>query len=214
MGVSKMSISQQVTLRPSQSYLFSYVWLAFELVGFNLMIHYFLPSNALFVLTLFMVCFARLYYWLDFSPESGFQTLFILGLIPLNWVVYRHGFSSHLLEVLLFYQLMFITLGSIRISRTNYFIAGSRLIIQLIRSKSFELDNARSFELRQHSRGKLLNFGCILVPIVESNNPKKRLLSTVLFHKRHDAIFSGFYRMDGIRNPKEVIQNLKNQTNL
>ena len=65
-----MSLAQHVTLRPSQSYLFSYVWLAFELVGFNLMIHYLLPSNALFVLTLFMVCFARLYYWLDFSPAN------------------------------------------------------------------------------------------------------------------------------------------------
>jgi hypothetical protein len=63
----------------------------------------------------------------------------------------------------------------------------------------------------QHSRGKLFNFGCILVPIVESNVAKNNLLSTVLFHKRHDAIFSGFYRMDGIRNPKEVIQNLKNK---
>lgn len=205
-----MSLSQDAILRPSQSYLFSYVWLAFELVGFNLMIHYFLPPNALFVLTLFVVCFARLYYWLDFSPESGFQTLFILGLIPLNWTVYDLGYSSHLLEVLLFYQLMFITLGSIRISRTNYFITRTRLIVQLIRTKSFEIDNSRPFELLQHSRGKLLNFGCILVPIIESKNPRKHRLSTVLFHKRYNERFSGYHRMDGIRNPKEVIQNLKN----
>ncbi len=208
-----MSISQHVTLRPSQSYLFSYVWLAFELFGFNLMIHYFLPVNSLIVVTLFMVCFARLYYWLDFSPETGFQTLFILGLIPLNWIVYHLGFSAHLLEILFFYQLILITLGSFRISRTKYFITGSRIIVQLIRSKSFELDNSRPVELQQHSRGKLLNFGCILVPIVESKKPRKHFLSTLLFHKRYNAIFSGFQRMDGIRNPKEVIQNLKKHTN-
>ena len=207
-----MSLAQHVTLRPSQSYLFSYVWLAFELVGFNLMIHYFLPSNALIVLTLFMICFARLYYWLDFSPESGFQTLFILGLIPLNWIVYHLGFSNHLLEVLLLYQLILITLGSIRISKTKYIITSSHIIVQLIRSKSFELDKTRPVELQQHSRGKLLNFGCLLVPIVESENPRKHFLSSLLFHKRYNAIFSGFQRMDGIQNPKEVIQNLKKHT--
>ena len=208
-----MSVFHHITVRPSQTYLFSYVWLAFELFAMNIIIHYYIPSNSLIVLTLFLLCFARLYYWLDFSTESGFQTFFILGLIPLNWIVYHLGFSDHLLEVLLLYQLILITLGSIRISKTKYFITSSHIIVHLIRSKSFELDVSRPFELKQHSRGKLLNFGCILVPIVESKNRKKHFLSTLVFHKRYNAIFSGFHRMVGIRNPKEVIQNLKNMLN-
>jgi type III secretory pathway component EscV len=158
-----------------------------------------------------MFCFARLYYWLDFSPETSFQTLFILGLIPLNWIVFQLGFFDQFHFVLFIYLLVLITMGSIRIYKKKFLISGSQITVQLTRSKSFELDNSKPIILMQHSRGKLFNFGCILVPIVESNVAKNNLLSTVLFHKRHDAIFSGFYRMDGIRNPKEVIQNLKNK---
>lgn len=205
-----MSSSQHITLHPSQAYLFSYVWLALELFVMNFMIHYYIPSNSLIVLTFFMICFARLYYWLDFSPESGFQTLFILGLIPLNWVVNLLGFSDHLFQVLFVFLLVLIALGSFRIFRTKYCISGSRITVQLILMKSFDLDNSRTMELNQHSRGKLLNFGCILLPIVESKNPEKHFLSCLLLHKRHSAKFSGYLRMDGIRNPKEVIQNLKN----
>lgn len=204
-----MSLSQHITLYLSQTYLFSYVWLAFELFGFNFMIHYYFPSNSLIVLTFFMVCFARLYYWLDFSPESGFQTLFILGLIPLNWIVNLLGFSDHFFQVLLVYLLVLIALGSIRIFRTKYYISGSHIKVKLFLVKSFEFDNSRPIELKQHSRGRLLNFGCILLPIVESKNPKKHFLSTLLFHKRHSAKFSGYLRMDGIRNPEEAIHNLK-----
>ena len=200
-----------ITIRQTQTYLFSYVWLALELFIMNLGINYYFPSSSLIILSLFMFCFARLYYWLDFSPETSFQTLFILGLIPLNWIVFQLGFFDQFHFVLFIYLLVLITMGSIRIYKKKFLISGSQITVQLTRSKSFELDNSKPIILMQHSRGKLFNFGCILVPIVESNVAKNNLLSTVLFHKRHDAIFSGFYRMDGIRNPKEVIQNLKNK---
>jgi hypothetical protein len=206
-----MNEFHHITIRQTQTYLFSYLWLALELFIMNLGINYYFPSSSLIILSLFMFCFARLYYWLDFSPETSFQTLFILGLIPLNWIVNELRFFEHFHFVLLLYLLMFITLGSFRIYKKKFFISGSKITVQLFRLKSFELDNSRTIKFHQHSRGKLFNFGCILVPIVESNVAKNNLLSTVLFHKRHDAIFSGFYRMDGIRNPKEVIQNLKNK---
>ena len=175
------------------------------------MIHYYVSSNSLVVLTLFMVCFARLYYWLDFSPETGFQTLFILGLIPLNWILYLLGFNNCFFQVLGAYLLLLITLGSLRIFLTKYTISNTRISVQLILKKTFQLDNSRTLEFKQHSRGRLLNFGCILVPIVELNNPKKHFLSILLFHRRHSAAFSGFLRMDGIKNPAEVIQILTNK---
>jgi hypothetical protein len=180
-----MSLSHQIILYPSQTYLFSYVWLAFELFVFNFIIHYYFPSSSLTILTIFMICFARLYYWLDFSPESGFQTLFILGLIPLNWTIHMLGFSDYLLPVMIVYQLLLITLGSIRIFRTKYCISGSHITVQLIRTKSFELDFSRAMELKQHSRGSLLNFGCILVPIIKLENPK-------------NTSFQLFYSINGI----------------
>ncbi|MBU3660941.1 MAG: hypothetical protein FGM14_13775 [Flavobacteriales bacterium] len=177
----------------------------------NLVINYYWPSSSLIILSLLMVCFARLYYWLDFSPETSFQTLFILGLIPLNWIVNELGFFDHFHFVLSLYLLMFITLGSFRIYKKKFFISDSQITVQLIRSKSYLLDNSRTINFQQHSRGKLFNFGCILVPIVGVKNTKKHPLLSILFYKRHDAIFSGFYRMDGVRNPKELIQNLKNK---
>ena len=206
-----MNEFHHITIRQTQTYLFSYLWLALELFIMNLVINYYWPSSSLIILSLFMFCFARLYYWLDFSPETSFQTLFILGLIPLNWIVFQLGFFDHFHFVLFIYLLVLITMGSIRIYKKKFLISGSQITVQLIRSKSFELDNSKPIILMQHSRGKLFNFGCILVPIVGAKNTKKNLLLSILFHKRHDAIFSGFYRMDGIRNPKEVIQNLKNK---
>ena len=206
-----MNEFHHITIRQTQTYLFSYLWLALELFIMNLGINYYFPSSSLIILSLFMFCFARLYYWLDFSPETSFQTLFILGLIPLNWIVFQLGFFDQFHFVLFIYLLVLITMGSIRIYKKKFLISGSKITVQLFRLKSFELDNSRTIKFHQHSRGKLFNFGCILVPIVGAKNTKKNLLLCILFHKRHDAIFSGFYRMDGIRNPKEVIQNLKNK---
>lgn len=209
-----MSLNQHITLRPSQAYLFSYIWLAGELFVANSLIYSYFPAYSLFALTLCMGLFARLYHWLDFSPESGFQIVFILGLIPLNWHIHQFGFSDHTPRVLLLYLAVFITLGSIRIFRTNYYITHSHVIIQLVRSKSYELDPSRPIQLHQHSRGKLLNFGCVLVPIIESKHPKRHALHAFFFHKRHSATFSRFLRLDGISNPEEVVHDIKNKFNV
>jgi hypothetical protein len=204
-----MILNQDITLRPSQTYLFSYVWLALEMFAFNFLIHYFITSHSLFVLTFFMLCFARLYYWLDFSPETGFQTLFILGLIPLNWILMSTDYSAHLLPILAIYCLLLIVFGIFRIAMSSYIISGSRVIVQSMRPQSFEVDTSRSIELQQNSRGKLLNFGCILIPVIESYKPTKHFLWLLSFHQRYNTRYSGYLRIDGIKNPKEVIQSLK-----
>ena len=205
-----MSLLNSITIRPSLTYLFSYVWLACELIGFGLLIHFYAAPESYVYISIAMIVFARLYYWLDFSPESGIQSLFILGLIPLLWIVYSFNYSVHLHLIFLLYSIALICFGILRVLSIKFRVNSIRVLVQFIRSKSIEIDHSRSFKMHQHSRGKVLNFGCILIPIIDSEMPKGNLLMALLFDQRYSKKYSGFLRLDGIRNPKEAFQIIKN----
>jgi len=209
MGISEINTVYSITLRPSQTYLFSYVWLALELFFMHLIIYHYFPEHFEYLATAFFVAFARFYYWLDFSPETGFQSIYILGMIPLHWFINSVGGTEYHKLIVIFYLFSFIALGSIRIALTKYRITHSNIIVQLIGSKIFVTDQSRQPELAQHGRGKILNFGCILMPVAEVKNKADTIFLALLFRKRYDAKYSGYLRIDGIRNPKEVTKQLK-----
>jgi hypothetical protein len=65
----------------------------------------------------------------------------------------------------------------------------------------------------QHSRGKKLNFGCILVPIIEKKKSSDSPINSLLFSQRFKNRFDKSLRIDGIRNPEKALQDIRKLTN-
>jgi hypothetical protein len=213
MGISSMRIQKHITLQPNPTYLFSYVWLALELILFTAAIELFFPSNVPLVTTVFILCFGRLYYWLNFSPESGVQSLFILGVIPIFWLVHALDGSTYFLLIVVLYSCVLFFCGLYRVLKTKFHFTNSIVRHQLIRTKTVEIDSSRQIEMYQHSRGKKLNFGCILIPIIDPKNSDENLIFFLLFHQRSKNRFFRSLRIDGIRNPEKALQDIRKLTN-
>jgi hypothetical protein len=47
------------------------------------------------------------------------------------------------------------------------------------------------------------------MPVVVEKKKTDYAFSVLLFRKRYDAKYSGYLRIDGIRNPREVIKQIK-----
>jgi hypothetical protein len=208
-----MRSQMHITLQPSPTYLFSYIWLAMELVLFACLIEFFFAPVAPLITLIFMGCFGRFYYWLNFSPESGIQTLFIFGVIPLIAVIDLFGSLEEVWLLTLAYAILFVFFGLFRILLRRYHITSTTVKRRMLWVKSFEIDKTKSIEMYQHSRGKKLNFGCILVPIIEKKKSSDSPIKSLLFSQRFKNRFDKSLRIDGIRNPEKALQDIRKLTN-
>jgi hypothetical protein len=206
-----MSSEFQITLRPTPTYLFSYLWLSIELILFTLIIERYFDPYSLIAITVFMLFFARLYYWLNFSPETGVQTIFIVGVIPFLWIIDIFDKSSQFLTDILFYTVFLLLFGLFRVLFIRYQITNSMVTFQLLSKKSFEIDHSRPIKMYQHKRGKKLNFGCITIPVISTISVNKNLIISLLLHQRSHKRYFNTLRIDGIRNPQQTLRNLKTQ---
>ncbi len=207
----------QKIIQPSLGYLFSYCWLAMEIIIFTLVIQYLLTTATKLILACFFLLFARFYYWLNFSPETKVQTIILLLLSCLYlccYVAFPHISS---LWIAINVAMILIVIGIIRIQCLRYILIlpQNQLIIQLFWCKQvYEIDRSQPITFQQHSRGQLLNFGCICLPIkttkpVKQENWYDKLLLTQRNPFYHQSA-SDCIALDGIADPLTVFRNLQN----
>lgn len=198
----------ELTLKPSFTYLFSYVWLALELIIFLCLILAYIPNSYGFS-TFFFLVFARFYWWMNFSPDSAIQTLFILGMIPIQFLFNYWLSPVYLWIVFSAYIFMLLATGLYRIHFMKYNLSKENVSISLFKSKTWAIDQKRQIGFTQNPRGRLLNFGCLLIPVRCSKKVDKGLVYLIFMGQRSMHQFSNFIRVDGIKNIEKVFIDIK-----
>jgi len=199
----------KLTFKPNYTFLFSYAWLAIEIYLFLYLIQSYTTDYFLISL-LFFLAFARLYWWLNFSPDSAIQTLFILGVIPIQFCA-NYFFSPDFFWVICGpYVLMLLVIGFYRIYFTSYHLSKEAITISLFKNTTFKIDQSRQITFIQNSRGRVLNFGCLLIPVERDQNKDKGIVHFIFLGQRSICKFRDFIRVDGIKNVKKVL-NMINQ---
>lgn len=102
---------------------------------------------------------------------------------------------------------LFMT-GFVRILVTRYDIRDTSLSKRIFCRINYDVDQSREVVVEQHSRGKVLNFGAILVPVAETKEFGNNSFLKIFFGQRNAHIDA--VRVDGIKNPYDTIKQLKN----
>jgi len=74
--------------------------------------------------------------------------------------------------------------------------------------KYFSIDRSRQLFMEQHSRGKVLKFGSVVIPIVEDAKSSKSLIRNFFLSQRGFEKYERSIRVDGISNPDKVLEEL------
>ena len=167
-----------MTLKPSFTYIFSYVWLSLELLIFWFLILTKIPGSFGFSI-FFFLAFARLYWWMNFSPDSAIQTLFILGMIPTQVLLSYWLSTMYLWFIFVAYIFILLATGVYRIYFTKYNLSKENVSISLFKSKTWTIDQNRQIDFEQNPRGRLLNFGCLLIPVKNNEKLDKGFLYSI-----------------------------------
>ena len=196
-----------MTFKPSSTFLFSYIWLALELYLFLYLIQAYVSSYFL-ISPLFFLAFARIYWWLNFSPDSSIQTLFILGVIPIQFFV-NYWLPSDLFWVIFApYIFMFLATGYLRIYFTSYHLSKEVLTIYSFKTKTWKIDQSRQITFIKNARGRVLNFGCLFIPVENNQNKDKGILHFMFLGQRSMNKFTDFIRIDGIKNVEKALNKI------
>lgn len=185
------------------TYLFSYFWLSGELILIVYFIDALGSSDTEWLLPLALLPFARLYHWLNFSPETLIQTGVILGTIPLIYLEKLDVLGSGLLLIMSIYIALFLLLGILRNRATKYVLTEDKVEIHRFGVKSYVRDSKRPIRMLQNSRGRVLNFACILIPVEKNGQNGKSLLER-LFSQKNAKDYEGYVRLDGIFKPSST----------
>ena len=196
-----------MTFKPYYTFLFSYIWLALELYLFLYLIQAYI-TNCFLIPPLFFLAFARLYWWLNFSRDSAIQTLFILGVIPIQFCV-NYWLPSDLFWVIFApYIFMFVATGYLRIYFTSYHLSKEAITISSYKTKTWKIDQSRQITFSQNARGRVLNFGCLLIPVENNQNKDKGILHFIFLGQRSMHNFIDFIRVDGIKNVEKALNKI------
>jgi hypothetical protein len=192
------SNKKMMDLKPSWSFLFNYIWLALELLLIVWLCTAF-ATNSITV-TLSLIGFAGLYFWLNFTEHTRIQVIFILFLAVIwsfKWDVQTSLINSYILVTLL------VAYGVYRIHKTQMTISRQQVFVKYPGGQEGEKPEWRSdVRYTQTLPGKLFNFGSIYIPIAESREPARALLP-----KRNEDLNT--IKLDGINNPAAVVEDLK-----
>lgn len=194
-------------LKPTFTYLFSYVWLIGELLVFSSLLNLFFPTNFCYASLVFMIVFSRFYYWMNFSPESKVQSIFIIGMIPISFLM-TQGNEWDMIP-LIFYLGLFLLVGVLRISKLRYIVSEYEVSRVIFTKKTVVIDYKREITIAQTKAGKTLNFGCVLVPCLNENPIEKNWLSSMLYKQRKGELYEIFFRMDGVKSPSKTLEKIE-----
>ena len=200
-------MNRAILIRPTLTYLFSYIWLIGELILFTYLSD-FTANEFAWVSPLFFLLFARLYYWLNFSPETNVQSVFIVGLAGISLLSQLIEISINYYLLVTFWLMALLIVGIARNRMIQYGINKQSVSYALLRSKNLSRDISKPVKAIQHGRGKLLNFGCILIPITTTPS-RSNVLFKLFFGKRNDGYYHGHIRIDGIPNHQQVVEQIK-----
>lgn len=198
-----MSNLKQKEFQLTWTYLFSYLWLSGELIVIVYLIDTFETSETEWLLPLAILPFARLYHWLNFSPETLVQTGVILGLIPLIYFEKMNVLGIGLFALMSVYIGLFLILGIARNRATKYVLTDDKVEIHRFKTRSYQRDSTRPIRMLQNSRGRALNFACILIPIQKSDGQTASLINRI-FSQKNAKDYEGYVRLDGIFKPSSI----------
>lgn len=196
-----MSNLKQKEFQLTWTYLFSYLWLSGELILIVYLIDFFETKETEWLLPLAILPFARLYHWLNFSPETLVQTGVILGLIPLIYLEKMDVLGIGLFALMTVYIILFLILGMARNRATKYVLSDDKVEIHRFKTRSYQRDLKRPIRMLQNSRGRALNFACILIPIQKKENPS---IMDRIFTQKNATDYEGYVRLDGIFKPSSI----------
>lgn len=201
-----MGEPNSISIKPTITFLFSYLWLAMEFFLFSALILSFFETQFVLVFSTFMLLFMRLYWWLNFSSETPTQMWMLALSIPLVWA----SFYFEILPIyLLCYTAFIVLVGIIRITMTRYTISKNTLVVKRFKTVNYERGYKAKTLTHQHARGKRLNFACIILPVQTEKKIRNSTLNFLLFGQRNNALFTQGYRMDGIADHQRILQELK-----
>ena len=146
---------------------------------------------------------------MNFSPDSAIQTLFILGMIPIHFLLNYWLSPVYLWIVFSAYIFMLLGTGVYRIYFMKYNLSKENVSISLFKSKTWTIDQNRQIDFKQNPRGRLLNFGCLLIPVNNNEKRDKGFLYSIFMGQRSMHQFSDFIRLDGIKNIEKVFIDIK-----
>tara|TARA_B100001059_G_C17828859_1_gene583268 strand:+ start:2226 stop:2687 length:462 start_codon:yes stop_codon:yes gene_type:complete len=146
---------------------------------------------------------------MNFSPDSAIQTLFILGMIPTQVLLSYWLSTMYLWFIFVAYIFILLATGVYRIYFTKYNLSKENVSISLFKSKTWTIDQNRQIDFEQNPRGRLLNFGCLLIPVKNNEKLDKGFLYSIFMGQRSMHQFSDFIRVDGIKNIEKVFIDIK-----
>lgn len=97
--------------------------------------------------------------------------------------------------------------GALRLLVTRYVIHESSFSKRIFYDLDYDLDQSRELVVEQHSRGRVLNFGAILMPVKLKKKLKYTNFWKLFFGQRNVQI--NVVRLDGIKNPHDRLKQLK-----
>ena len=199
-------MNQAIIVRPTWRYVFSYLWLAGEILLFNYI--FFLISGDYFILgsSIFFLIFSIFYFWLNFSSELYLQILFILGIIPLNIIVFNINPNLSVIHLTGSYALIMILVGIVKILSTKYIINQKNVMRTILNFTVLKEAHTGLYAAHINPRGRFLNFGCLLIS-QQSSDSKKGLVA--FLRQRNEFIFRNKIRFDGIPNIESLVKRLK-----
>lgn len=191
-----------IKISTSISFLFNYIWLFLELNVIVWAVVF--GDNSKLIMPFAILLFALIYFWLNFSRETLFQTIYMLVFGGLCFLLPL--FSSTLLMWGMIYSVLLglLVLGTIRIRTTIYVIQGNEITVKRVFSENtYSIENNPKITSCQTAAGKQLNFGSILI---ETTDQKP---SSLHFLQRKGKSFNKAVRIDGIPDVDKYVYQLK-----
>ena len=156
----------------------------------------------------FFFAFARFYWWMNFSPDSGIQTAFIIATIPIYFCAIHWLSPEYSWVIFITYVFIFLAIGFYRVRFLRYKISKEELTISLCKDKTWQIDRSRKILVNRNYRGKILDFGCLIVPVLHQKKVAKGLFHSILSAQRSMNHHSNTIRIDGIKNVENVLKEI------
>ena len=103
---------------------------------------------------------------------------------------------------------MFLATGYLRIYFTSYHLSKEALTISSCKTKTWKIDQSRQITFIQNARGRVLNFGCLLIPVENNQNKDKGILHFIFLGQRSMHKLIDFIRVDGIKNVEKALNKI------